>query len=155
MSSLVGVPTYGEQQPITLVVSAGALPDLTGKTVDEATAMLDDVGLEVGAIREEEFSDAVEQGAVIRATAPEGATTIRVGDTVDLITSKGVENVLIPDLVGQSWADAKQQLIDAGFELDYNIFADAAPGLFTVSDLTPDGGTMAPKGSTVKVNFSS
>ena len=43
----------------------------------------------------------------------------------------------------------------AGFELDYNIFADAAPNLFTVSDLTPDGGTQAPKGSTVKVNFSS
>ena len=154
-SSLVGAPTYGEGQAITLVVSAGALPDLTNKSVEEATAILEGVGLEAGAVREDEHSDTVPQGAVIRAVAVDGVSPIRVGDEVDLITSKGVENVLIPDLVGQTWADAKQQLIDAGFELDYNIFADAAPGLFTVSDLTPDGGTMAPKGSVVKVNFSS
>jgi beta-lactam-binding protein with PASTA domain/tRNA A-37 threonylcarbamoyl transferase component Bud32 len=154
-TSIVDAGQYGELQEVTLVVSAGALPDLTGKTVDEATALLDAVGIEVGAVREDEFSDTVPQGAVIRAVPPDGVSPIRVGDAVDLITSKGVENVLIPDVVGQSWADAKQQLIDAGFELDYNIFADAAPGLFTVSDLTPDGGTLAPKGSTVKVNFSS
>jgi serine/threonine-protein kinase len=154
-TSIVDAGQYGELQEVTLIVSAGALPDLAGKSVEEATGLLQEVGLEAGAVREDEFSDTVPQGAVIRVAAPEGAPPIRVGDRVDLITSKGVENVLIPDLVGQSWADAKQQLIDAGFELDYNIFADAAPGLFTVSDLTPDGGTMAPKGSTIKVNFSS
>lgn len=154
-SSLVGAATYGEQQPITLVVSAGPLPDVTGRTVDEAIALIESAGLSDGAIREDEYSDTVPQGAVIRVASADGVSPIRVGDTVDLITSKGPEPVLIPDVVGQTWADAKQQLLDAGFELDYNIFADAAPGLFTVSDLTPDGGTTAPKGSVVKVNFSS
>jgi serine/threonine-protein kinase len=56
-------------------------------------------------------------------------------------------------VVGQSWADAKQQLLDAGFELDYDPLADAAPGLITVNALTPAGGTDAPKGSTVHVQF--
>ena len=154
-ASLLDATEYGEQQEITLVISAGALPDLTGRTVDEATGVLRDAGLEAGAVREDEYSDTVPQGAVIRAVQVDGVSPVRVGDEVDLITSRGQEPVLIPDLVGQSWADAKQQLIDAGFELDYNIFADAAPGLFTVSDLTPDGGTTAPKGSVVKVNFTS
>jgi serine/threonine-protein kinase len=153
-TSLTGVATYGEKQEVTLVVSVGPFPDLAGKSVAEATSTIEGLGLELGEVNEAEFSD-VPQGAVIRAQAPDGTSPIRVGDTVDLITSKGVELITIPDVVGESWADAKQQLVDAGFELDYNIFADAAPNLFTVSDLTPDGGTQAPKGSTVKVNFSS
>jgi beta-lactam-binding protein with PASTA domain/tRNA A-37 threonylcarbamoyl transferase component Bud32 len=154
-TSLAGIATYGELQKITLIVSAGPLPDVAGRSVAEASTAIEAAGLKVGAIREEEFSDAVPQGAVIRAQLGDGSQPVRVGDTVDLITSKGVELITIPDVVGQTWADAKQQLVDAGFELDYNIFADAAPNLFTVSDLTPDGGTQAPKGSTVKVNFSS
>lgn len=154
-SSLVEVPTYGELQPISLVVSNGPLPDLAGMSVTDASAALESAGLAAGAVREEEFHDTIPQGAVIRAVSVDGTSPIRVGDTVDLITSRGVELITIPNVVGQSWADAKQQLLDAGFELDYNIFADAAPGLFTVSDLTPDGDTQAPKGSTVKVNFSS
>lgn len=154
-TSLTGVATYGEFQKVTLVVSVGPLPDLAGRSVEEATNALKAVGLELGAIREEEHSDTIPQGAVIRAQLGDGSQPVRVGDTVDLITSMGVEFVTIPDVVGQTWADAKQQLVDAGFELDYNIFADAAPGLFTVSALTPNGGEQAPKGSTVKVNFSS
>ncbi len=154
-TTIIGRESYGELQPVTLVVSAGALPNLAGLAVDEATTILANAGLTVGAINAAEFSDTVPAGAVLRAQSADGTSPVRVGDTVDLITSLGVQLVTIPDVVGQSWADAKQQLLDAGFNLDYNIFADAAPELFTVSVLTPDGGTDAPKGSTVKVNFTS
>jgi len=154
-SSLTGVATYGELQPVTLIVSAGALPDLAGLSVDDATAKLKAVGLELGAINQAEFSDTVPQGNVIRAQGVDGATVIRAGDTVDLITSKGVELVTVPNVIGLTWADAKPQLEEAGFSLDYNLFADAAPGLFTVTNLDPDENTDQPKGSTIKVNFSS
>ncbi len=154
-SSLTGVATYGELQPVTLIVSAGPLPDLAGMTVDDATAKLKAVGLELGTINQAEFSDTVPQGNVIRAQGVDGATVIRTGDTVDLITSKGVELVTVPNVIGLTWADAKPQLVDAGFSLDYNLFADAAPGLFTVTNLDPDENTDQPKGSTIKVNFSS
>jgi serine/threonine-protein kinase len=113
------------------------------------------LGLQVGEIAEGDFSDTVPLDAVLRAQPQAGATVVRVGDTVDLITSKGVEMIPVPDVVGETWTEAKQKLIDAGFSLDYNLFADAAPSLFTVTKLTPAGGTSAPKGSTVKVNFSS
>jgi eukaryotic-like serine/threonine-protein kinase len=154
-SSLTGVATYGELQPVTLIVSAGPLPDLAGMTVNDATAKLTSVGLELGTINQAEFSDTVAQGNVIRAQGVDGATIIRTGDTVDLITSKGVELVTVPNVIGLTWADAKPQLVAAGFSLDYNLFADAAPGLFTVTNLDPDENTDQPKGSTIKVNFSS
>ena len=61
-SSLTGVATYGERQPVTLIVSAGPLPDLTGLSVDDATSTLASVGLELGAINQAEFSETVPQG---------------------------------------------------------------------------------------------
>ncbi|MDP3208684.1 MAG: PASTA domain-containing protein, partial [Rhodoglobus sp.] len=154
-SSLTGVATYGERQEVTLIVSVGPLPDLTGLTVAEAKDKLSLVELRLGAINEAEYSDSVPQGLAIRAQAVEGATVVRTGDVVDLITSRGVELILVPDVIGLSWTDAKPQLEAAGFRLDYNLFADAAPGLFTVSNLDPDENTQQPKGSTIKINFSS
>ncbi|MEQ1736100.1 MAG: PASTA domain-containing protein, partial [Rhodoglobus sp.] len=154
-SSLTGVATYGELQKVTLIVSAGALPELNGLTVDEASDALSRVDLSLGAIRETEYSDTVAQGHVIRAQAVEGATVVRTGDAVDVITSKGVELILVPDVIGLSWSEAKPLLEAAGFRLDYNLFADAAPGLFTVTNLDPDENTHQPKGSTVRINFSS
>jgi len=153
-TSLTGVTEYGELQPITLIVSAGPLPDVSGLSVADATARLQDAGLEAGAIFEIEFSDTVPQGSVLRAQAVEGASFVRAGDVVDLVTSLGVEQVEVPNVVGLSWSEAKQPLLDAGFELEYNLFADAAPALFTVTSLDPAEGTLAPRGSTLRVGFS-
>jgi serine/threonine-protein kinase len=152
-SSLAGVPTYGELQPVTLVVSAGALPDLTGRTVDEAKDALADVELEVGEINEAEYSDTVPQGNVLRAQSPDPNVPVRTGGIVDLITSRGVEPVTVPEVVGQSWTDAKQQLLDAGFDLSYSPIADLNPDAVIVSNLDPDGGTVQPKGSKITVSF--
>ncbi len=153
-TSLTGVATYGELQTVTLIVSVGPLPDLAGLSVADATARLGDVKLSLGAINEAEFSDTVPQGAVIRAQPIDGATVVREGDTVDLITSRGVELIAVPDVIGLTWSDAKAFLVDAGFRLDYNLFADAAPGLFTVTTLDPAENSLQPKGSTIKVTFS-
>ena len=153
-TSLSGVAQYFERQSVTLIVSAGAIPDVSGLTVDEATAALEVAGLSSGEVREEENSDTIPQGSVIRAVPIAGAEIVRVGDIVDLITSKGVEQVEVPDVVGQSWADAKQVLVDAGFDLQYNGVADLLPGSFKVSALSPEGGRLAPRGSTLRISFS-
>ena len=154
-TSLTGVATYGELQAVTLIVSAGPLPDVTGMTVADATTALEGAGLQLGAVNEAAFSDTVPEGNAINLQIGDGTGPVRVGDTVDIITSQGVEQVEIPDVVGETWDNAKQKLLDAGFQLDYNIFADAGPQFFTVTKLTPGGGTTADKGSTVKVSFSS
>ncbi len=154
-SSLTGVATYGELQKVTLVVSVGPLPDVTGLSVADATAKLQQAGLVFGQESAEQYSDTVPAGNALLLQASDGATVVRVGDTVDIITSLGIEQVEIPNVVGETWDTAKQKLLDAGFRLDYNPFADAGPQFFTVSKLSPDGGTTADKGSTVKVSFSS
>ncbi len=154
-TSLTGVATYGELQTVKLIVSAGPLPDVTGLSVADAQTKMVQAGLVYGATRAEQYSDTVPEGNAILLQVGDGSTPIRVGDTVDIITSLGIEQVEIPDVVGETWDTAKQKLLDAGFNLDYNIFADAGPQFFTVTKLSPAGGTMADKGSTVKVTFSS
>jgi serine/threonine-protein kinase len=94
----------------------------------------------------------VPEGSVIKV---ETSAPYAPGQTLALTISKGPEPVVVPTVVGQTWAKAKQQLLDAGFQLDYNKFADVGPNAFTVSKTSPDGGSTAPWGSTIKVNFQS
>jgi len=148
-TSLAGVPTYGELQKISLVVSVGPLPDLAGLSVDQATAALEAVGLAVGAIREEEFSDTVPQGAVLRAQAGDGSQPVRVGGTVDLITSKGVELVAVPDVAGMTVNEATAELEAAGFTVVDPGLSDAQRDLFKVTGTDPAAGVAAEKGSGV------
>ncbi len=148
-TSLAGVPTYGELQKISLVVSVGPLPDLAGLSVDQATAALEAVGLAVGAIREEEFSDTVEQGAVLRAQLATAAQPVRVGDTIDLITSRGVELVAVPDVAGMTVNEATAELEAADFTVVDPGLSDAQRDLFKVTGTDPAADVEAEKGSGV------
>ena len=149
--SLIGSGQYGQGLPVSLIVSAGKLPDVAGKSFDDATAALKAVG--VGATQgSQDFSHTVPEGSVIKV---ETSAPYAPGQTLALTISKGPEPVVVPTVVGQTWAKAKQQLLDAGFQLDYNKFADVGPNAFTVSKTSPDGGSTAPWGSTIKVNFQS
>jgi serine/threonine protein kinase/beta-lactam-binding protein with PASTA domain len=142
--------TYSEAQPVFLLVSAGAVPDVAGESVEGATAALQAVGL-AAASGDEVYSDTVAEGHVIQGVAT--TDPVRPGDTISLTISRGPEPVAVPDVVGKKWIDAKPLLEAAGFSLDYNFAADLAPALVTVSAITPNGGTTAPKGSSIKISF--
>jgi serine/threonine-protein kinase len=141
---------YGEQQPVTLVVSLGAVPDVVGQTLDEAKATLAAVGLS-GVDGSQDFSDTVPEGQVYEVGY--SADPMVPGAEVTLNVSRGPAPVAVPDVLGQTWDKAKQTLIDAGFSLDYNFGADLAPGLVRVTGTNPSPGTMVPKGSTLTVTF--
>ncbi|WP_445468254.1 Stk1 family PASTA domain-containing Ser/Thr kinase [Herbiconiux wuyangfengii] len=141
---------YGEQQPVTLVVSAGGVPDVVGQTPDEAKATLSAVGL-TGVDGSQDFSDTIPEGQVYEAIAT--TDPVVPGDSITLNVSRGPAPVAVPDVVNQTWDKAKQILIDAGFSLDYNFGADLAPGLVRVTGTNPAPGTMVPKGSTLTVSF--
>lgn len=145
---------YGEKLPIQLVVSAGPIPDVAGKTVDEATAALTGVGLQVGTSPKSENSETEAENAVIRIDGDTSA--LKPNDTVTLVVSSGPPPVQIPaDIVGKNWATAKKQLSDLGLKVDYNNkgLADFSPGSFTVQSIDPVAGSTVPKGSTVKVKL--
>ncbi|MCU1551426.1 MAG: pkaF [Glaciihabitans sp.] len=156
--SLADRQKYSEQRTITLVVSAGALPDVKGLSLTAAIARLKDVGL-TGTQGSATYSDSVAKGDVIGIDPQKVngvARVFRVNDSqaVLLITSNGPPMVTVPNVVGDTWDVAKAILKKAGFQLDYNQFADfGGGGAFTVQSVKPAAGQLVPKGSTLKIRF--
>jgi serine/threonine-protein kinase len=156
--SLLTQSSYSEKRPITLIVSAGPLPVVSGLTVSAAETLLKQAGLR--AIQgSEAYDPTIPAGDVVSVDPQTNAAGVsrvfRVGDSqeVRLITSRGPEMILVPSVAGKTWAVAKAALTAAGFTLNYNHAADIAPSSFTVQSLNPAGGTSQPKGTTIKVKF--
>jgi serine/threonine-protein kinase len=136
--------TYGHQQPLTLLVSAGTVPDVRGLTVDEATATLEGVDL-TGAVVEEQYSETVEAGRVLTMSF-EGA--VRPGDEIALVVSAGPAPVEIPALKGLTREEAEAQLTELGLTVSYNPIFTPFPAA-VVADSDPQAGEVVPKGSNV------
>jgi len=140
-----------EGQTVRLVVSAGILPSIAGDTVEAATAKLEAAGVNVEASVQRSRDETIPKDLVI-GIVDQG--TVHPDDTVILNVSDGPPLVVVPSVVGDTWAVAKPKLEGAGFKLDYNGFVDAAPSFFTVTSIDPGSGSEQPKGSTLKVKFS-
>ncbi|MFB8353609.1 Stk1 family PASTA domain-containing Ser/Thr kinase [Streptomyces niveus] len=135
---------------VALVVSKGRpvhTPDVTGRSEEEATASLEDAGLDVK-IAAERVNSPEEAGAVARQSAKEGSRLAR-GDTVTLTISKGPRMLAVPDVTGKSIAAATGELKDAGFQVEVDRsfpFLDD-----TVSKQSVEGGEKAAEGSTITI----
>ena len=90
------------------------MPDIVGKTKDEAMTALDNAKLKTTV--SEEYSDSVKSGSVISAS-PDSGTELHWGDSVKLTVSKGPETADVPNLVGKSKSDAIKTLESLGFEV--------------------------------------
>lgn len=103
-----------EGRTIKVVISKGQeiveMPKVVGKTRDEATKMLKEVGLEVKV--EEEFSDDVEKNYITKQEVAEGEK-IAAGTTVTIYSSMGIEQVQVPDLSGKTESEAKSAISSA------------------------------------------
>ena len=156
-STLLGVATYGDRQDITLVVSAGPLPDLTGKTPDEASTLLAAVDLTVSAGREQQNNhDTVPEGTVIGLV--DTGAPVRPGDEVGLNISSGPAPVAVPEIVGMSWNNAKAALEAAGlsYAFDRQIDEELAasfPNSSRVTSADPEPGATARRGDTITVRL--
>jgi serine/threonine-protein kinase len=133
---------------VTLLVSKGREPinlvDWSGKDAQQAKVELTGRGLTV-IISGEEFSATTPKGSVIAQTPKPG--TLRRGDTVTFVVSKGPEMVLVPKVSGQTENDARRALQAAGFEVRVQRLLG---GLFgTAHSTSPGAGRQAPRGSTV------
>jgi serine/threonine-protein kinase len=146
-----GATTYGEGQELTLVVSAGPVPDVIGQTLEDAKTILSAADVEA-AQGSEDYSDTIAAGGVIQIELAEGQV-LKPGDSVLLTTSKGPAPVDVPDIAGWTWRDAKAKLDELGILYDYNQGADLAPNLVTVKSTDPKAGTTIHRGDTIKVKF--
>ncbi|MEU8857973.1 Stk1 family PASTA domain-containing Ser/Thr kinase [Streptomyces sp. NPDC048556] len=133
---------------VALVVSKGSpvdVPDVTGLSVDDATAALDEAGLKAEVLPER-VNSAEAQGEIARQTPGSGAEAAE-GDTVELTVSKGPRMLQVPDVTGKDVDEARSTLEDAGFEVKVDrpflSFSD------TVGSQSVEGGEKAAEGSTI------
>ena len=98
-------------------------------------------------------SEAYEQNMVIEADITPG-TEIKVGTTVTLTVSAGMEGREVPNVVGYSFEEASQQLVKAGFTVNRaeSYSADVEKG--NVISQNPVSGQKAPIGSAVTITVS-
>lgn len=160
-TDLATVSTYGDQQPIHLVVSAGALPNVTGQSVAEATAALKAVGI-TATPGKQDYSNTVGNGRVISIDQPVNsagkATAVHPGDSLTLVISQGPAPVPVPSVLGQTWAVAKQTLTAAGFQIKFNnqrsqVLGSTLPTTATVKAIDPGVGATVLTGSTVTITL--
>lgn len=91
-----------------------AVPSVTGKTVDEATAAIEQAGFSVGTI-EEKFNTNVEAGNVV-SQDPAANSKADKGTKINLIVSKGTQEIEVPDLEGKTVDEAKKELTANGLK---------------------------------------
>ncbi len=100
---------------VDVVVSAGpaprTVPNLAGKTAEQARAELERIGLRAEVV--ERFSGSVDKGLVISTDPGAGAGVAR-GRSVTVVVSKGRDLVVVPDLKGRTFEEFKEALEDAG-----------------------------------------
>jgi eukaryotic-like serine/threonine-protein kinase len=108
------VPGAGTQvergERIQLFISSGpelvAVPSVIGLSRDSAEAQISEAGM-VPAVQEQESPEP--EGEVI-GQDPSAGTELRRGSTVTITVSTGIEQVVVPDVVGLGAGDAERQL---------------------------------------------
>ncbi|HUR73884.1 MAG TPA: PASTA domain-containing protein, partial [Sporichthya sp.] len=132
---------------VTLIVSKGAkpspIPDVVGKSVQEATDLLQGVGFKVSVT--EQDNDQVANGTVLGQSPPGGGTRkAPKGTTIELVVAKSAL-VEVPRVIGMDIDEARNLLEGLGFNVDRAGF----PFGSRVVSQNPDPGTRVPRGSTV------
>ena len=84
------------------------VPNLSGKTVAEANAIIEKQNLKLGK-EQEEYSDSIAEGYIIK-TNPVTGSKIKRGNKINLIVSKGPNSFEMPNYVGETRAKAEEDL---------------------------------------------
>ena len=141
---------------VGLIVSKGQeriiVPTLNGLTPDVASGKISDLGLSVGQINES-FDMKVASGFVI-GTDPKDGSEVRRKSIVNLIVSKGVEQLALPSYVGKGGEQALSELNDLGF--DVNVKYSFSDSIFKGQVITqrPERSDLISKGSKIELEIS-
>jgi serine/threonine-protein kinase len=102
--SLIGIGWYAFAGPGSKIV----VPSLAGSTVKEAREVLSNLGLTLK-LGTEEFNEDIPEGRIIKSD-PAGGGRVDEGGEVTVLTSKGKERILIPNLIGLTPESAQKLL---------------------------------------------
>ena len=134
------------------------VPDLVGKTEEEASALLEEEKLGKQMMGEENSTQ--EKGPISSQDIPAG-TKVEQYTTLKYYISKGQQEITVPDVSGQTGVDAQQTLEDLGLTVtvqkEYSEADDSGwpltePGYVMV--VSPEAGTSMTAGGSVTLTVS-
>jgi serine/threonine-protein kinase len=145
---------------VAVKVSLGAavvqvtIPNLVGYTQAQAEGALGDLGLNANITSEN--SATVAAGTVI-SQSPAAGSKVNEGTTVAVMVSLGaaVVQVTIPNLVGNTQAQAESALSDLGLNADITRESSDSVATGAVISQSPAAGAKAEQGATVSIRVSS
>jgi serine/threonine-protein kinase len=141
---------------VKLIVSKGperyTVPMTTGLTPEAAQTALKKYTLIMGTVNEI-FNSEIPKGFVISSSPASGASVKRDAK-IDLLVSKGIEQIALASYLGKSGEQALNELTEAGFSVEAGYaFNENVPELAVISQ-NPAGGATANKGSKVTILIS-
>ncbi len=143
----------GTEVEIFVSVPAGRVlvPDVVGRPLAQAQAQIQAEGLRFAEATEAP-SNTVAAGSVI-STDPVAGASVERNAVVQIVVSTGVEQVEVPNVVGQTEADARAEIRDRGFvvEVTPQSVPSGDPNAGRVVSQEPGGGERADAGATVRI----
>lgn len=118
LAGLVAVGIIVDQLLLPAIVGASdvvSVPQLAGKPIEQASALLEQQGLVLVSPREQ-YSDKVPKGRVM-SQLPYAGAQVKEGRRIYVTVSKGIETVEMPDVRGQLMRDARLSLMRLGLTL--------------------------------------
>ncbi|WP_433290752.1 Stk1 family PASTA domain-containing Ser/Thr kinase [Pseudonocardia sp. CA-142604] len=146
-----------ERSGVTLQIGRGpdtvSVPALTGKTVEEATALLKDRGLEMGTQTTKETNDANLVGKIISSTPGPGEDA-RGRSQVAVVIGAEQTTVQVPDVSGRDPDDAEEELTKAGFRVSGRQDVNGGGDEGSVAGTNPPAGSKVARGSQIVLQVS-
>ena len=140
---------------IRVVVSRGeevTVPDFKGKTVKKAKEKAKKLGLLIK-VKKEKYSDSVKKGRIISQT-PKADTSCEKGTVVDVVKSKGIEQVKVPDVIGETESKAKKSLKKAKLKVEVIKDYSSSTEFGRVISQSEAAGNKVDKGLTIIITIS-
>ena len=141
---------------VSFIVSKGperyTIPKTTGLTVSAAQNAILKYPIEILPIKEV-FSDEIPKGFVIE-TIPQSGTSVKRDSQIEVIVSKGIEQIALASYLGKSGEQALNELSEAGFDVEPTYaYSENVLELAVISQ-SPAGGTALNKGAKVSIVIS-
>ncbi|MGW0521411.1 Stk1 family PASTA domain-containing Ser/Thr kinase [Crossiella sp. NPDC003009] len=142
---------------ITLTIGAGpeevTVPDLKGKTADEAERLLTQAGLKLSANKNEEPVDDNKQVGKVQSQNPSANTKAAKDSLVTITVGRAQDKVTVLNVIGQSVNAARNNLESLGLKVETKETSSAKPKDEVIAQ-TPSGGSSVRPGTTVTLTIS-
>lgn len=127
------------------------VPDLKGKTVEEAQAELEELGL-VLQEGEQVYSPDQEEGKITSQMPSEG--TVAKGQTITVNVSKGKKDGVVPSILDKDYKEAEAYLAEFGFQLGEIKTVNSPKPKGIILSQTPGAGQKAASGTRIDIEIS-